>query len=80
MTVIGGNEPRRKVQEGHPREHVRCHGSHKKPWSPQGGNVEYCWLVKDSGRVQGALGFGDSMEVIGDTGRIGFSGVGRHWS
>lgn len=44
------------------------------------GNGECCWLAKDSRRVQGALGFGNSMEDPGDIGRAGsVEWVGEHW-
>lgn len=42
---------------------MRGHGSQEKSWFPEGGNGECCWLAKDSRRVQGALGFGNSIEV-----------------
>lgn len=48
---------------------MRCHGSHEKSQFPEGGNAECCCLAKDwPRRVQGALGFGNSMKVISDTG------------
>ena len=58
---------------------MRRHGSHDKSQFPEGGNVECCCLAKDCRRVQGALGFGNSMKVIGDTGdQPQWSWAGEH--
>lgn len=63
---------RRKIQKrNYLRKPVNCRGSQEKSWFPEGGNAECCWLAKDSRRVQGALGFHNSMEVTGDGGRVG---------